>query len=147
MPPSACTVTARPAVTIVAVGAEQERLHRAVVGGDAVDRQVAARRALVGHRVLGALDAFEHRQLAVVVVVDADAEIDLVRIGVGDEGLGDAEDGVARGEFDGGQERCGSGAFIGRQYAGGESAHFTRLRTGPIFGHRSLGESEPRAPR
>ena len=31
-----------------AVRAEQQRLHRAVVGGDAVDRQVAARRRLVG---------------------------------------------------------------------------------------------------
>ena len=45
VPPSACTVTTRPVLDRRAVGAEHQRLHGLVVGGDAVDRQVAARRA------------------------------------------------------------------------------------------------------
>ena len=75
--------------------AEDERLGRRVVGGDAVDRQVAARLRRFHHHLLGLADAAKQRQLAVLVVVDADAEVHLARVGVGDELLVQAQDRVA----------------------------------------------------
>ncbi len=80
----------------LAVGAEHELLHGLVVDGDAVDRQIARGAHAGGHLVLGAADALQQRQLAAVVVVHADAEVDLARIGVGGVGLRNAEDRVAR---------------------------------------------------
>ena len=59
--------------------------------------------ASLGQFVLRALHAVEQRHLAVLVAVDADAEVDLARIRVGVEGLRDAEDGIARRELDAGE--------------------------------------------
>ena len=87
-----------------ALGAEQQRLHGLVVRGDAVDRQVAARRRLVCDLALRALDAIEQRHLAVVVAIDTDAEVDLARIGIAVEGLGNAEDRIAGREIDGAEQ-------------------------------------------
>ena len=54
-------------------------------------------------RDFSAFDAFEHRNLAVFVGVNADAKIDLGGIGVSVKRLVDAENWVARGHFDGGK--------------------------------------------
>jgi hypothetical protein len=75
--------------------------------------------------LLGTAHALEDRHLAVVVVIDADAEIDLAGVGVGDESLGDTQNRVARRHFNAGEEglahllwqvgegiRCGS--MLGR---------------------------------
>jgi hypothetical protein len=111
----------------VAAGAEHQALHGLVVGGDAVDRQVAAR--LVGfHQLrLGGLHALQQRQLAVVVEVHADAQVDLGGVGVGIELLVEAQDRVARGEFDGSEQRhlktsCQKGVSSLAGAMGGEAA-------------------------
>jgi hypothetical protein len=75
--------------------AEQQALHRVVVGGDAFDGLVAARRLGFQARLLGGLDRAQQGNLAVVTKIDADAEVDLVRVGVGIEGFVEAQDGVA----------------------------------------------------
>ena len=92
---------------VLRLAAEDQLLHRAVVGGDAVDRQVAARRDRLQPLAFGVPHALQHGNLAFVVVIDPDAEIDLARILVGDERLGDAEDGVARRHRHGGEEGGG----------------------------------------
>jgi hypothetical protein len=95
------------------IGTEDERLGRRVVGGDAVDRQVAARLARFHQRFLGGADAAQQRQLPVLVVVDADAEVDLGRVGIGGELLVQAEDRVAGRHFDGVEERRHAGVLVG----------------------------------
>jgi hypothetical protein len=84
--------------------AEQQVLHRVVVGGDAFDGLVAARRLGFQAGFFGGLDGGEQRDLAVVAEIDADAEVDLVGVAVGIEGFVEAQDGVAGGHFDGGKE-------------------------------------------
>ena len=87
------------------LGAEHQRLGRGVVGGDAVDRQVAARLGGLDQHLLGGADAAQDRQLAVLVVVDADAEIDLGGVGIGGELLVETQDRVAGRHLDGVEER------------------------------------------
>ncbi len=91
----------------VGVGAEHQALHGLVVGGDAVDGQVAAGLVQVDELLLGRGHAGQQRQLAVLIGIDAHAEVDLGRVGVGIELFVQAEDGVTRGEFDGGKQRHG----------------------------------------
>ena len=91
----------------VGIGAEHQLLHRVVVGGNAVDRQVAARLRRVHQRLLGRLHAGQQRQLAVLVEVHADAQVDLVGVGVGGKLLVQTQDRVAGGHFDGGKQRHG----------------------------------------
>ena len=86
------------------VGAENQALHGLVVGGDAVDRQVSLGLRGLEKQLFGRCHAGQHRQLALVVEVHADAQIDLGRVRVGSELLVEAEDGVARGHFDGSEE-------------------------------------------
>jgi len=76
--------------------AKDELLHGTVIGGEAVDRQVVARRRGLEALALRAPHAFEERHLAVVVGVDADAEVHLPGVFVGEERLRDAEDRIAR---------------------------------------------------
>ena len=76
--------------------AKDELLHCPVVGGETVDRQVIARRRGFQALAFRAPHAFQQRHLARVVVVDADAEVDLLRIRVGNVRLRDAEDRIAR---------------------------------------------------
>jgi hypothetical protein len=79
-----------------AVGAKYERLDCLVVDRQAIDRQVRPGLAARASLAFDFPHALEQRHFAVVVVINPHAEIDLVRIAVGDERLGDAEDGVAR---------------------------------------------------
>jgi hypothetical protein len=87
------------------VGAKHQALDGGVVGGHAVHGQVAARLGRIDHLLFGGLDAFEQRQLAVVVEIHADAQVDLVGIGVCGELFVQAQDRVARGHFNGGKQR------------------------------------------
>jgi len=90
-------------------GAEYQPLHGLVVGGDAVDGQVALGLGRLEQLLLGRRHALQHRQLALVVEIDADAEVDLGRVGVGGKLFVEAEDGVARRHLDGGEQGSGSG--------------------------------------
>ncbi len=81
------------------LGSEDQAAHRAVVGGDAVDRQIDVRPALVGECALGPVHALEQRHLAVVVAINADAEVHLARVRIGIERFRDTEDRIARRHF------------------------------------------------
>ena len=120
-----------------ALGPEEQRLGGLVVGGETVDRQIAAGGGAGGDLAFSPLHALEQRDLAGVVGVHTHAEVHLVRIGVGDEGFGDPEDGVPRREFDGGEYgglgRCDHGS--GRRESEGslgslQTLHYT-LRNPP----------------
>jgi hypothetical protein len=86
------------------VGAKYEILDRTVVSSDAIDRQVVAGLRRFHHQLFGRLHAGQQRQLAVLVEVDADAEVDLCRIGVGVELIVESEDRVAGRQLDVGEE-------------------------------------------
>ena len=58
---------------------------------------------------VGFAHGFQQRNLAVVVVIDADAEVHLVGACVSVEGFGQAEDRVAWGHFHGGKHRLAHG--------------------------------------
>ncbi|MDT4855803.1 hypothetical protein FQZ97_901720 [compost metagenome] len=88
----------------LALGAEDQALDGVVVGHDAVDRQVAAGRGLFHHRLFSGLHALQQGQLAVVVEIHANAEVDLAGVGVGSELLVQTQDRVAGGHFDGGEQ-------------------------------------------
>ena len=79
----------------LAVGTEQQLASGLGVGGQAVDRQVAARTRVQRQLLLDAVDGAQQRDAAVLVVVDAHAEVDLGRAGVGVVGLGQAQDRIA----------------------------------------------------
>jgi hypothetical protein len=68
---------ARPAASSCGILAEEQVLHRVVVGGDAFDGLVAARRLGFQAGLLGGLDGGQQRDLAVVAEIHADAEVDL----------------------------------------------------------------------
>ena len=81
--------------------------HCAVIGWQAVDGQVTARGRFLGQLELCLAHAIEQGHLAVFVVIDADPQVDLVRILVCVEGLGDSENGVLWGHLHGGERRSG----------------------------------------
>lgn len=75
--------------------AEQQALHGGAVVGRAFHRQVGARQRGRGKCDLGLAHGAEQRNAAFFVVVQADAEIDLLRTRVVHEGFDEGEDGVA----------------------------------------------------
>ena len=81
--------------------AEHQAFHRSVVGGDAVNRQVAARGGLVHHGFFSRLHALQQRQFAAVVKVHPHAQVHLVRVGVGGKLFVQTQDRVAGRHFDG----------------------------------------------
>ena len=83
------------------VAAEQQPLDSLVVLGEPVDGYVATGRRLLQPQGLGLAHGLKQRDLAGVVVVDPDPQIDLAGTGVGDECLGQPQDGVAGGHRDG----------------------------------------------
>ena len=87
--------------------AEQQVLYGLIVGRRAFDRLIATRRGSLQASLLGDPDGSEQRKFAVVIKIDADAEIDpgVARIGV--EGFIQSENGVARGHFHRGKDRQG----------------------------------------
>ena len=80
----------------LAVGAEQQLLHLGAEIGGAFHRQVGPGAGLLHHGQLGPAHRIQHRDAAVVVEVDADGQVDLLRARVLLEGLVQAEDGIAR---------------------------------------------------
>ena len=89
----------------LAVGAEDQRLDAGIVGGNAVDRQVAACAGVFHQHFFCLAHAIEQRQFALVVVVDADTEIDFCRVGVGVELFVETQNRVAGGHSNGAKER------------------------------------------
>ena len=87
-----------------AVGTKYQFLDGLVVRCQTVDRQIGTRRQFGGQFSLRFFHALQQRHLAVIVVIDADAEVGLARILVGIEGFGDAENRVAWRHFDGGEK-------------------------------------------
>ncbi|CRP22050.1 hypothetical protein PAERUG_E6_London_17_VIM_2_12_12_01429 [Pseudomonas aeruginosa] len=83
------------------VVAEQQFLHALVIGGDALDRQVAARRVGLDTRLLCSLHGAQQRNAPLLVVVHAHAQVDLARAGIGVERFVQAKDGVTGCHFDG----------------------------------------------
>ncbi|MPN04526.1 hypothetical protein SDC9_151767 [bioreactor metagenome] len=98
-----------------AAGAEDELLDVRVVRGQSVDRQVRLRLRGGGDPLLRLGDAGQQGQLARRVLVGADPEIRLLRIGVRLELLGQAEDRVGGSHFDGGEQ--GHGDPFARSWA------------------------------
>ena len=92
---------------------EHQRPHGLTVGGHAVDAEVALRRRLGRESLLSRPDALQQGQLAAVVEVDTHPEVDLLRPLIGDEGLGEAENGVCGGELDTIEQRHGGTSFLG----------------------------------
>jgi hypothetical protein len=86
-----------------AVSPEDQALDCSVIGGDAVDGQIAAGRRRVCHGFFGSANTLQQGQFAAVVVIDTDAEIDLAGIAISIELLVQTQDRVARGHFDGGE--------------------------------------------
>ena len=78
------------------VSAEQQVLHRLAEVGRAFDRQVGLRAALRDDARFGQLHRAHHRDAALLVEVDADRQVDLVRPRVGVENLDQRKDRVAR---------------------------------------------------
>jgi hypothetical protein len=87
------------------IGAEEKILHLFAVRRHPVDRQVRLRVFLLVPAALDIAHHRQHRHLALPVLIHADTEIHLLRILVGDEGLGQAKDGIGGGECDVGERR------------------------------------------
>ena len=81
-------------------GAEKQLLHRAAAVGRALDRLVRLGTAGGDDLGLGAPHRLEHRDAALVVEVDADRQVDLVRPRILLEGLVQAQDRIAGIGFD-----------------------------------------------
>ena len=81
------------------VGAEQQVLHSLVVGRSAFNRLIATGQGSFDARIFSGFDGGEQGNLAVVVKIDANAEVDLGATGVGVKGFIQAENRVTRGHF------------------------------------------------
>ena len=92
--------------------AEHQLAGGGVIGRQAVDGQVAARLALGGQGFFDAAHAVEQGDAALLVVVDADAQVDLLGAGIGVVSLGQPQDGVAGHQFDGCKKRHGWGPLM-----------------------------------
>ncbi len=114
------------------VGAEQQLLHGAVVGGDAFDRQVAAWRVGLDARLLGLGHGAQQRNSPLLGEVNAHAQVDLVRTGVGVEGFIQAQDRVARRHFDGGEQTHDCGG-LGEEKVGMRQRPLGGCMKGPLL--------------
>ena len=79
--------------------AEQKFLNCCVVGSKAIDRQISARRRILQALRFRLSHTFEQRDFAVVVVIDADAEIDLLRVLIRNKSFRDAENRIGRSKW------------------------------------------------
>jgi hypothetical protein len=86
---------------------EQQRLDLLAVADQAIDREIRLRILLFVPAPLGFAHHREHRHLALAVLIHADAKIDLVRILVGYECLGEPQNRVGRGQVHIGKGRLG----------------------------------------
>ena len=111
------------------VSTKHQALHGLVVSRNAVDGQVAVGLGRVCHLALGLGHALQQGQLARVVVVDAHAEVDFGRVGVGVELFGQTQNRVTRGGFDG-LEYGGGQGHRHERFRGNEDGC---LRATPIF--------------
>ena len=99
--------------------AKHQAFDSTVISSNAVDGQVATRRGLGHHGVFGLLHTLQQGELAVVVEINTDTEVDFDGRGVGSELLVQAQDRVAGCHFDGGKQRhCQSLMEEGRSVGG-----------------------------
>jgi hypothetical protein len=82
------------------VGADEQLLRNAVELRLAVDGQVVLGVLAAQQALFGGLDRRQHRRLAAGILVDADAQVDLLRMRVGLEGFGQTQNRVRRGRLD-----------------------------------------------
>ena len=86
------------------VRSEQQLLHGRVVGGDAFDRQIAARGGLRDALTLGLGHRAQHRNPPVFGEIDADAQVDFLGPQIMGERLVQTEDRVPWRQFDAGKQ-------------------------------------------
>ena len=79
--------------------AEKHPLHQGTIHRVTGNRQVGLTRLLGQEPGLGSLYASEHRRLPGGVLIHPAPEVDLRRIGIGLECLGQAENGIGRGRL------------------------------------------------
>lgn len=82
VPPTNCTVAARFSFSTILSSPKTSFCTAFVIKRQTVDRQVGMRTTLCGDPFFGFLNAFQQGNLAIVVIVDTDAQIDFVRVGV-----------------------------------------------------------------
>ncbi len=111
VPPGVCDVAARPDFSDFVPFAEHQLLHGRGVRPRAVDRQVRHRLLPLQHELAGPLNRFEDRRLAGAVLIDADAQVDLLRIRIVAERLGETEDRIAWCCFDCSNIDCYPGEY------------------------------------
>src|SRR5690606_31537177 len=87
-----------------AVGTKYKVLHHFVISSQTIDRKITTWSGLLHQLRFSFAYAFQQRQFAVVVIVDADAEVGFLRIFVCVIRLGDAEDRITGRHFDGMEE-------------------------------------------
>ena len=87
------------------IGPKNQGLNGCVVGGNAVNGQIAAGRGLVHHGLFGFLNTGQQGQFSVVIVINAHAKIDFLGIGIQRKLFVQAQNWVARCHFDGGKHR------------------------------------------
>ena len=89
----------------LAVSTKNQAFDSRVVGGNAVDGQIATGCGLVHHGFFGRLHTFKQGEFAVVVEINAHTQVHFVGVGVGCELFVQTQDRIAGGHFDGGKQR------------------------------------------
>ena len=82
------------------VGADQQFLCDAVELRLAVDGQIVLGVLAAQQPLLGGFDRSQHGRLTAGILVDADAQVDLLRMRVALEGFGQPQNGIGRGRCD-----------------------------------------------
>ena len=110
------------------ISAEHQTFDRGVVGGDTVDGQVAARSGFGHHGVFCLLHTFQQGQLALVVEIHADTEVDFDRRCISRKLFIQAQNRVAGCHFYGRKKRHRQSLKKGEKAgAGSNSADCVRL--------------------
>ena len=95
MPPGVCDVAARPDLTASCPSPNISFCTAAAYAGEPGIGRYDFDFCRSSTSLPAAFDRFEHRRLAGGVLIDADAEVDLLRIRIGAKRLGEAENWVA----------------------------------------------------
>ena len=100
MPPGVCDVAARPDVSTSCPSPNISRCTADAYAGEPGIGRYDIDLLPLQHELAGLPHRFENRRLAGRVLIDADAEVDLLRIRILAKRLGEAQDRIARGWFD-----------------------------------------------
>ena len=80
--------------------AKHQLLHGGRIRRRAWNRQIRHRLLPLQHQLARFMNRFQNRRFARVVLVNADAQIDLLRIGILPKRLGESQNGIRRGGLD-----------------------------------------------